>query len=327
MHLKTTIFSFLFLSLIIINNKNRKDSMACPPSSLSLSLDSTLQPCLFAPSSPSTTLAGTTTSLPPEKRQSSIFRSLLGRFSSSSATQPTASSRTDAPEQPGAVINDEAVQVLRDFRVIVELDRGGVLEIRPVEPGEMEATGTLLAETFSESRLVPVRYAHLIAFLVKQYLEERRALEPHVAVLIGFYKESDAEGPAQLACTAEISFDARGANVAPPTPQPPPDCPYICNMAVRKSLRRRRIGWHLLEACEELITRMKAKREVYLHCRVVDKGPFDMYRKAGYEVSKTDSYFIWLSLQRRKHLMWKKLPPPSDDDAVNKTSACDDHPI
>ncbi|URD93227.1 Acetyltransferase (GNAT) family [Musa troglodytarum] len=297
--------------------------MACPPTRLSLSLDSTLQP-----SAPSTTFAGTTTSLPPEKRQSLIIRSVLGRFSSSSssATHPTASSRIDAPEQSGAVNNDEALPVLRDFRVIKELDRGGVLEIRPVEPGELEATGKLLAESFSESRLVPVRYAHLIAFLVKAYLEERRALEPHVAVLIGFYKETDDEGPAQLACTAEISFDVHGANAAPPTPRPPPDCPYICNMAVRKSLRRRRIGWHLLEACEELITRMAAKREVYLHCRVMDKGPFDMYRKAGYEVSKTDSYFVWLSLQRRKHLMWKKLPPPSDD-TVDQSSACEDHPI
>ncbi|KAJ8500789.1 hypothetical protein OPV22_011341 [Ensete ventricosum] len=294
--------------------------MACPPTSPSLSLDSTIQPCVLSPSAPSTTFAGATTSLPPEKRQSSIFRSLLGRISSLSVTHPTASSRTDAPEQSG-----EALQVLGDFRCIVELDRGGVLEIRPVEPGELESTGTLLAETFSESRLVPVRYAHLIAFLVKQYLEERRALEPHVAVLVGFYKERDAEGPAQLACTAEISFDARGANAASPTPHPPPDCPYICNMAVRKSLRRRRIGWHLLEACEELITRMKVKSEVYLHCRVVDKGPFEMYRKAGYEVLKTDSFFIWLSLQRRKHLMCKKLPPPSDD-TVNNTSASDDHP-
>lgn len=59
-----------------------------------------------------------------------------------------------------------------------------------------------------------------------------------MAVLVGFYKESDAEGPAQLAGTAEISFDARGANAVPPTPHAPPDCPYICNMAVRKSLRR-----------------------------------------------------------------------------------------
>ncbi|RWV87990.1 hypothetical protein GW17_00049967 [Ensete ventricosum] len=265
--------------------------MACPPTSPSLSLDSTIQPCVLSPSAPSMTFAGATTSLPPEKRQSSIFRSLLGRISSLSVTHPIVSSRTDAPEQSG-----EALQVLRDFSCIVELDRGGVLEIRPVEPGELESTGTLLAETFSESRLVPVRYAHLIAFLVKQYLEERRALEPHVAVLVGFYKQRDAEGPAQLACTAEISFDARGTNAASPTPHPPPDCPYICNMAVRKSLRR-----------------------------VVDKGPFEMYRKAGYEVLKTDSFFIWLSLQRRKHLMCKKLPPPSDD-TVNNTSASDDHP-
>lgn len=53
---------------------------------------------------------------------------------------------------------------------------------------------------------------------------------------------------------------------------------------------------------------MTDKRDVYLHCRMVDKVPLSMYKKAGYHVIKTDSILVWLTLQRRKHLMCKRLP-------------------
>lgn len=55
-----------------------------------------------------------------------------------------------------------------------------------------------------------------------------------------------------------------------------------------------------------------SREEVYLHCRMIDEAPFSMYTKAGYDVVKTDSFLILLTLQRRKHLMRKQLlfPPP-----------------
>lgn len=70
---------------------------------------------------------------------------------------------------------------------------------------------------------------------------------------------------------------------------------------------RRGIGWHLLKASEELISQMGSSKEVYLHCRMIDAAPFNMYTKAGYDVVKTDNILILLMLQRRKHLMCKKL--------------------
>jgi hypothetical protein len=66
-------------------------------------------------------------------------------------------------------------------------------------------------------------------------------------VLVGFYKTADAEGgevgegnegEGEMACTAEVSLDAVGAPGAPPTPTPPLDFPYICNMTVKTSFRR-----------------------------------------------------------------------------------------
>lgn len=80
-------------------------------------------------------------------------------------------------------------------------------------------------------------------------------------------------------------------------------------MTVKEDLRRRGIGWHLLKASEELISQISPSKDVYLHCRMVDEAPFNMYKKAGYEVVKTDTVLVLLMLQRRKHLMRKKLLP------------------
>lgn len=73
-------------------------------------------------------------------------------------------------------------------------------------------------------------------------------------------------------------------------------------------LCRRGIGWHLLKASEELISQMTSSRDVYLHCRMIDTAPLSMYTKAGYNIVKTDNILVLLTLQRRKHLMYKQIP-------------------
>lgn len=80
---------------------------------------------------------------------------------------------------------------------------------------------------------------------------------------------------------------------------------------------RRGIGKQLLKACEDLIFKMNARRRVYLHCRIIDQVPFNMYRKAGYIIVQTDSILVWLNLQKRKYLMSKELPQAS---VVSETS-------
>ncbi|KAK8951947.1 hypothetical protein KSP39_PZI003749 [Platanthera zijinensis] len=127
----------------------------------------------------------------------------------------------------------------------------GWLEIRPMDDGEVDPTVLLLSESFAESMGMPSRYVPLLAFLVRQYVVGRRFLFPHAAMLVGFYREGGGEPV--LACTAEVSFDARGANAVPPTPPPPKDCPYICNMAVKKELRRERKISTFLDMAIEVI--------------------------------------------------------------------------
>ncbi|PIA40416.1 hypothetical protein AQUCO_02500249v1 [Aquilegia coerulea] len=211
----------------------------------------------------------------------------------------------------------EKLQILENFRYLHEFESGSSLCIRVMRQEEMDITVGLLSESFGESMSLPLKYVNVLAYLVKQYMIERRALMPHTATLIGYYRERDEEEEEVMAGTVEISFDKKGANSSPPSPTPPKESPYICNMTVKKSLRRRGIGWHLLKACEELICRMGTSREVYLHCRMIDAAPFNMYSKAGYNVIKTDNIFILLTLQRRKHLMCKKLP------VINNTSDSD----
>ncbi|XP_074295974.1 GCN5-related N-acetyltransferase 5, chloroplastic isoform X2 [Silene latifolia] len=189
----------------------------------------------------------------------------------------------------------------------------GYLCIRAMNDFQVDMIVGLLAESFAESMGLPNMYLTVLGFLVKQYLIERRTLLPHAVTLIAFFREDEDEcgredgDIGELAGTVEVSFNQKGANASPPTPTPPKNYPYICNMTVKNQYRRRGIGWHLLKASEELIANMGLSREVYLHCRLIDIAPFSMYKKAGYEVVKTDSLLILLTLQRRKHLMCKQL--------------------
>ncbi|VVA92325.1 unnamed protein product [Arabis nemorensis] len=212
----------------------------------------------------------------------------------------------------------EKLKALEGFAYFQELESGSMW-VRVMRSEEMDSTVNLLAESFGESMLLPSGYQSVLRFLVKQYLIERREVLPYAVTLVGFYKKrtdscSDGE-EAEMAGTVEVCLDKRGANASPPSPTPPKESPYVCNMTVKEDLRRRGIGWHLLKASEELISQLSPSKDVYLHCRMVDEAPFSMYKKAGYEVVKTDTIFVLLMLQRRKHLMCKKLPPftsPSD---------------
>jgi hypothetical protein len=127
----------------------------------------------------------------------------------------------------------------------------------PADDAVAEALVRLLASSFSETvRWAPAqRYAQLLTFVIRRYLYERRGLAPHAAVLVGFYRpagsdgateesgsegedEGEGEDDGEMTCTAEVSFDAMGAPGAPPTPTPPLEFPYMCNMTVKRSMRR-----------------------------------------------------------------------------------------
>ncbi|KNA24462.1 hypothetical protein SOVF_015650 [Spinacia oleracea] len=256
---------------------------------------------------------------PPKKSNQSPFI----RFSTSSSSPdhpspPTPSSsidyKTQTPQNFRRFLTNEELQeelqklqFLENFTYFCKLP-SGYLYIRAMQDTELDMTVDLLAESFAESMLLPNMYMTVLGFLIKQYMIERRGLLPHCVTLIGSFRGEEGSGDEELAGTVEVSFDRRGANSSPPTPTPPKNSPYICNMTVKDRLRRRGIGWHLLKASEELISNMSSTKNVYLHCRMIDSAPFSMYKKAGYAVVTTDNFLVLLKLQRRKHLMCKELP-------------------
>ncbi|XAR65030.1 hypothetical protein NMG60_11008974 [Bertholletia excelsa] len=244
----------------------------------------------------------------PKSSRYNLTLSLSTSYCSSSSSSSTSASTLQDPFSTGRFLTNEELeklQLLQNFSYYQELKSGSLL-VRVMKAVEIDLVVALLSESFAESLLLPEAYVTVLGFLVKQYLTEKKALMPHTATLIGFYREDEDE-QIQLAGTVEVCFDRRGANASPPTPTPPKDKPYVCNMTVKKQLRRRGIGWHLLKASEELISQMSSSREIYLHCRIIDSAPLNMYAKAGYSIVKTDSILVLLTLQRRKHLMCKEL--------------------
>ncbi|KAI3467487.1 hypothetical protein Pfo_024150 [Paulownia fortunei] len=250
----------------------------------------------------------------PKRNRYNLSLSLSASHSSSSSS----TSSLQNPLQTGRFLTNEELEKLEflgSYSYHQELE-SGLLWVRVMREEEIDMTVTLLSESFAESMMMATGYVKLLEFLVKNYLIERREMMPHSAMLLGVYRENGEED-FELAGTVELTFDKKGANANPPTPTPPKNSPYICNMAVRKPLRRRGIGWHLLKAGEELITKMSSSREVYLHCRMIDEGPFNMYTKAGYSIVKTDSILTLLTLQRRRHLMRKEFPVSENASALD----------
>ncbi|KAL0385587.1 UNVERIFIED_CONTAM: hypothetical protein Sradi_2953000 [Sesamum radiatum] len=200
--------------------------------------------------------------------------------SASDSSSSSSSSSLPNPLQTGRFLTNEELEnleVLGNYSYHQELE-SGLLWVRLMREEEMDMTVSLLSESFAESMMMATGYVKLLEFLVKNYLIERRGMMPHSATLLGIYRENGEED-FELAGTVELTFDNKGANANPPTPIPPKNSPYICNMAVRKPLRR-----------------------------IIDEGPFNMYTKAGYSIVKTDSILTLLTLQRRRHLMRKELP-------------------
>jgi hypothetical protein len=196
-----------------------------------------------------------TTSFPIPPKHPFLLPHRYNRYaskSSSSSSHSTPSTDTslsysEDPFRTGRFLSNEELEklkLLENFRYGQELESGS-LSVRVMRAEEMDDIVALLADSFAESMCWPSGYLSLLRFLVKQYLIERRALIPHTATLIGFYREKkengvleEEEDEEQLAGTVEVCFDIRGANASPPTPTAPKNSPYISNMTVKNSLRR-----------------------------------------------------------------------------------------
>ncbi|MCO5613541.1 hypothetical protein L7F22_067818 [Adiantum nelumboides] len=192
----------------------------------------------------------------------------------------------------------------------------GQLVIRAVRIEQIKDLENLLTDSYSELMWGPLTYRPVLAWILSSYLRERQAQLPNSATLVGLYKPSEETMVHEelapkwwLAGAVEVSFNASGKPDGMQAPLPPEDAPFLSNMAVLKRFRRRGIGRELLKAAEQLALQM-GSTEMYLHCRMVDEAPLNMYRSSGYSVLETDSILSLLLFQRRRHLMYKQLVEP-----------------
>lgn len=174
----------------------------------------------------------------PKLNQHNLPLSLSASHSPAPSPSPFSSPLQNPLQNGRFLTNDELdkLELLGNYSYHQELE-SGLLWVRAMREEEMDLTVTLLSESFAESMMMAGGYVKLLEFLVKNYLIERREMMPHNATLLGVYRENGAED-FELAGTVELTFDGKGANANPPTPTPPKNSPYICNMAVRKPLRR-----------------------------------------------------------------------------------------
>jgi ribosomal protein S18 acetylase RimI-like enzyme len=111
---------------------------------------------------------------------------------------------------------------------------------------------------------------------------------------------------ATLVGAVEVSFTESTRSKEWTGLNPPPERPYLCNMAVADNVRRQGIGGLLLKAAEELVQQV-GEDQMYLHLRFKDAPAQALYRKAGYIPAAQDSIFVMLVGQDRRWLMKKIL--------------------
>ncbi|KAG0614060.1 hypothetical protein M758_6G148400 [Ceratodon purpureus] len=221
----------------------------------------------------------------------------------------------DSASMNWTAADKEKVKALQAFRHMYE-SKGSLFVVEAMRPKHMNDTEELLVDSFAELMGGLLTYRPLLAFTVKQYVRERYATLPHSVTLVGLYAPVEGipaaedssemqQGYSVVAGTVELSFSVAG-HPDVPTPAPPPNSPYICNMAIKKEYRRRGLGRQMLKAAEELALSMGCE-DMYLHVRIMDTAPLTMYREAGYQVVSTDSLLSVLTFQRRRHLMRKRL--------------------
>lgn len=182
-----------------------------------------------------------------------------------------------------------------------------VFEVKTLSNEWIGHVADLLTESFADSMGYIHAYKKFLRNQIGEYLSNHVLLLPKTVILVGIIKRIGPEGEEHqtLVGTVEVSFDAstRSKHV---TLNPPPDMPYLCNMAVEPDYRRRGFGAMLLEAAEAAVLRTGYK-SMYLHVRHADPPAVQLYRKYGYHDEGEDWALVQLLGLDRRYLLKKFL--------------------
>lgn len=209
----------------------------------------------------------------------------------------------------------------------------------------IEETADLLTESFADAMGYLSVYKTFLKNQIRAYLKNHIILLPKTIILIGILEErkdaSTTHGTdddstqasalmppsindsiqlqqeeieehsdpkhekSALIGTVEVSFSpsTRSTHL---TLNPPPDLPYLCNMAVQPHYRGSGYGRLLLQAAEDVIKEVGYK-SVFLHVRHIDIPACRLYEKSGFQKEGEDWPIISLVGMDRRYLLKKSL--------------------
>ncbi len=111
--------------------------------------------------------------------------------------------------------------------------------------------------------------------------------------------------PPRVVATASLSF-CDTSRESFKSLKPPEDAPYLCNIAVDPSFRRKGIARRMLTHVEDYC-RQHGWDQVYLHVRLGDDAARSLYDTSGYKEMASDSWLIKLQNRTPNALLCKQL--------------------
>ena len=202
-------------------------------------------------------------------------------------------------------LREKLLNFERTYKVVDDT-LGKTLIVRPMSNEWIENSALLLTESFAESMGYLSVYRNFLLNQIRQYLKKHVLLIPKTLILVGVLRDEEEESQNEvLVGTVEVSFSPSTRSTQL-TLNPPPDLPYLCNMAVEPSYRGQGYGSLLLDAAEDMVHETGYK-SLFLHVRHIDAPALGLYRKSGFSEEGEDWPLIRLFGLDRRYLMKKSL--------------------
>lgn len=177
--------------------------------------------------------------------------------------------------------------------------------IRTAQQRDLLSLAEILADSFHD-RTGIMRWTYpLLRMGIYEDLRSRlRSTSPHYVCLVAVDpRQTDSNSPAgtvagtvEMALRSPYAWQGRGTQY-----------PYISNLAVRKSHRRRGIAQKLLLTCEQT-SREWGFPDLYLHVLENNQQARQLYFKLGYRLHEIDSgWSSWLLRHPRRLFLHKTL--------------------
>jgi ribosomal protein S18 acetylase RimI-like enzyme len=178
--------------------------------------------------------------------------------------------------------------------------------VRSLQLEDIAAVAELLSDTFYARNAWLGWVAPVFKLGIYQDLKSRFFNQtPRHTCLVGVQVSRGVPmivGTVEVAIRPLVAWDTFGTSV-----------PYISNLAVGRSYRRRGIGRQLLLACEPIVQHWQ-QNELYLHVKGENQAARGLYASLGYRHQREENpMWSWLLGQPQQLLLRKALPKIVDE--------------